>query len=195
MSDGQQERSRARHGALLTAAVELLILHGMTAVTHRAVAERADVPPASVRYYFRSREQLLLACLDQIDTLRSEEAQTAVLEARALPRGSAQDMAALLLRAYYGPDRDDTALRGTIGWVLDCSRGPASLSEKLADLRGTVDQEMTALLDAGGFSDVPPELVMTVIDGSVVSAAAEGRPELARRAESATSQLLRGTFH
>lgn len=53
-----QDRSRSKHDKLLRAAIELLAEGGTRAVTHRAVAERAGVAPASTTYYFRSIEDL-----------------------------------------------------------------------------------------------------------------------------------------
>ncbi|MEV0972203.1 TetR/AcrR family transcriptional regulator [Microtetraspora glauca] len=54
-----QERAVRRKEALLDAAVALLGEGGFTAVTHRAVAERAGVPPAATTYYFSSRDELV----------------------------------------------------------------------------------------------------------------------------------------
>jgi DNA-binding transcriptional regulator YbjK len=53
-----QERSRARRDALLRAAMELISEGGTRVVTHRAVAARAGLPPASTTYYFESIQQL-----------------------------------------------------------------------------------------------------------------------------------------
>ncbi len=54
-----QARSRARREALLIAAVDLFAEGGSRAVTHRAVAARADLPPATTTYYFATIEDLV----------------------------------------------------------------------------------------------------------------------------------------
>jgi DNA-binding transcriptional regulator YbjK len=54
-----QERGRRRRAELLAAAVALLEEGGFTAVTHRAVAQRAGLPLAATTYYFTSRDQLV----------------------------------------------------------------------------------------------------------------------------------------
>ncbi|RYY43932.1 MAG: TetR family transcriptional regulator, partial [Actinomycetales bacterium] len=54
-----QERSRVRRDQLITAAATLFAEGGTKAVTHRSVSEAADVPLATVSYYFASIEQLV----------------------------------------------------------------------------------------------------------------------------------------
>ncbi len=54
-----QGRSRQRREELLAAAIELFAEGGSRAVTHRAVARRAGLPPATTTYYFASIEDLL----------------------------------------------------------------------------------------------------------------------------------------
>lgn len=54
-----QERSRVRRDQLVAAATALFAEGGTKAVTHRSVSETADVPLATVSYYFASIEQLV----------------------------------------------------------------------------------------------------------------------------------------
>jgi DNA-binding transcriptional regulator YbjK len=54
-----QGRSRQRRDELLDAAIELFAEGGSRMVTHRAVARRAGLPPATTTYYFASIEDLL----------------------------------------------------------------------------------------------------------------------------------------
>ena len=58
-----QGRSRQRRDELLAAAIELFAEGGSRAVTHRAVARRAGLPPATTTYYFASIEGLLREAL------------------------------------------------------------------------------------------------------------------------------------
>jgi len=58
-----QGRSRQRRDELLAAAIELFAEGGSRAVTHRAVARRADLPSATTTYYFASIEDLLREAL------------------------------------------------------------------------------------------------------------------------------------
>jgi DNA-binding transcriptional regulator YbjK len=58
-----QGRSRQRREELLAAAIELFAEGGTRAVTHRAVARRAGLPPATTTYYFATIEDLLREAL------------------------------------------------------------------------------------------------------------------------------------
>jgi AcrR family transcriptional regulator len=51
-------RGHARR-AILGATLEIIASHGIDAVTHRRVAERAGVSPGSTTHHFASREELL----------------------------------------------------------------------------------------------------------------------------------------
>jgi AcrR family transcriptional regulator len=66
-----QERSKRRVERILAAAMELLEADGADAVTTRAIAERADVPVATVYQFFPNREailsEILLEHLDRRD--------------------------------------------------------------------------------------------------------------------------------
>lgn len=58
-----QGRSRQRRDELLAATIELFAEGGSRMVTHRAVARRAGLPPATTTYYFASIEELLREAL------------------------------------------------------------------------------------------------------------------------------------
>ncbi|MRJ76342.1 TetR family transcriptional regulator [Aeromicrobium sp. SMF47] len=58
-----QERSRVRRDELLAAAIDLFIEGGSRAITHRAVAARAGLPPATTTYYFESIDELIREAL------------------------------------------------------------------------------------------------------------------------------------
>jgi DNA-binding transcriptional regulator YbjK len=54
-----QERSRLRREQLVAAAAKLFAEGGTKAITHRSVSETAQVPLATVSYYFASIDQLI----------------------------------------------------------------------------------------------------------------------------------------
>jgi DNA-binding transcriptional regulator YbjK len=63
-----------RREHILRATIELIGERGPDAVTHRAVAERAGLPPAATTYWFESKEQLLsetllLAAREEVERL------------------------------------------------------------------------------------------------------------------------------
>jgi TetR/AcrR family transcriptional regulator, regulator of biofilm formation and stress response len=59
----RQARGERRCDAILEAALDVIAEHGVSAVTHRAVATQAGVPLASTTYYFESLDELLEAAL------------------------------------------------------------------------------------------------------------------------------------
>lgn len=60
-----QERSRQRREQLLDAAIELFAEGGSRGITHRAVAAKAGLPPATTTYYFTSIDELIEEALSR----------------------------------------------------------------------------------------------------------------------------------
>ncbi|WP_290513288.1 TetR family transcriptional regulator [Aeromicrobium sp.] len=58
-----QDRSRQRRDELLNAAIELFAEGGSRSITHRAVAAKAGLPPATTTYYFESIDDLIREAL------------------------------------------------------------------------------------------------------------------------------------
>lgn len=186
----EQDRAVRRRAAILDAAVRVMARSGMGALSHRQAAAEAGVPLGAIRYYFDTREALLLACVEALDAARSTAAEDAIEAAAEVADHPAEELGRLLLLAYYGPDLDDAALRGTIGWVTDCARESPALSDRLAQLRDGVDDELRRLLDAAGHSRVPARLAGMVIDGAVFTATVEARPGIADHAIAAFCELV-----
>ena len=75
----KRPRGAARREALLEAVLAIVADVGPDAVTHRRVAEQAQLPLASTTYWFDSKEDLLTAALElaarrdvaRLETLRS----------------------------------------------------------------------------------------------------------------------------
>lgn len=60
-----QNRSRLRREELLDAAIELFAEGGARGITHRAVASKAGLPPATTTYYFTSIDELIEEALSR----------------------------------------------------------------------------------------------------------------------------------
>src|SRR5436189_6242495 len=80
----QRPRGTARRDALLDAVIRIVAEVGVDAVTHRRVAEVADLPLASTTYWFESKQHLLTAALERA-------ADRDIERLRAFVRGAAQD--------------------------------------------------------------------------------------------------------
>jgi DNA-binding transcriptional regulator YbjK len=127
-----QGRSRQRRDELLAATIELFAEGGSRAVTHRAVARRAGLPPATTTYYFASIQEMLrealaahiqqwttdIAALTDLDagsTISLDDATTLVSHVFA-QRGP--EVAALELSIYLAATRDP-ALRDSATEALE----------------------------------------------------------------------------
>jgi len=66
VSEPVQSRGHRRRAALLDAAAALLAEGGFGAVSHRAVAERAELPLAATTYYFASRDDLAACAFEKL---------------------------------------------------------------------------------------------------------------------------------
>lgn len=94
-----------RRTQLLDTALSLIAEQGLRGLTHRAVQDAAGLPHGSVTYYFKTRDQLVLAVVDRIIEIDRERAQPAIRAAlRALTAAPAQPdyrKIAELLRTWW----------------------------------------------------------------------------------------------
>jgi DNA-binding transcriptional regulator YbjK len=129
-----QERSRLRRDELLAAAIELFAEGGSRAITHRAVAARAGLPPATTTYYFESIGDLIREAVGtHIDKWSRD------LEALAAVEGDASvsldDAPAFIARLFAMRGPEVAALELTI--FLAAARTP--------ELRDDATRSMQAL--------------------------------------------------
>jgi DNA-binding transcriptional regulator YbjK len=131
-------RGAARRDALLQATLTILADVGADAVTHRRVAEVAELPLASTTYWFDSKEHLLTAALQfaaERDVARLRELAAAlpdrplaaadVVDTIVEPidrtpgstRGSLMAMYALLLEAARRPALQELSRRWTAAYL------------------------------------------------------------------------------
>lgn len=151
-----QERSRVRRETLLDAAIELFAEDGTRAVTHRAVATRAGLPPASTVYYFASIDDLVRAALE-----RHVRQWIATMQglADADPDALAEligdlDQAGALVAAIFqvrGPEEAGLELRIYLAAAQD-----PQLRETAADAIAAFEQVACGLLRAIDIRDPQP---------------------------------------
>src|SRR5437588_13102902 len=93
-ADGPRPRGAARREALLEAVLQIVADVGPDAVTHRRVAEVAELPLASTTYWFDSKDHLLTAALElaaERDVVRLQESVAAFAGSGADPVAAAVD--------------------------------------------------------------------------------------------------------
>ncbi|NUT34465.1 MAG: TetR family transcriptional regulator [Hamadaea sp.] len=156
-----------RRTQLLDTALALIAEQGLRGLTHRAVQDAAGLPHGSVTYYFKTRDQLVLAVVERIIEIDRERAQPAIRAAlRALTAAPAepdyQKLAELLRRWWTDSHRlllaryeldlagaRDAAVRDA---MARCGAEFRDLAELLAVQSGSPDpgfeaQVITALVD------------------------------------------------
>ncbi len=106
----RQARGVARRDAIVRAAADLILQDGPAAVTHRAVATRADVPLAATTYYFTGLDDLMGAAGEFIVTGWAEHAHGAA-ERAARGGDRAREDARVLVDAVLPPG-GESELRG-----------------------------------------------------------------------------------
>ncbi|WP_350274809.1 TetR family transcriptional regulator [Kribbella sp. HUAS MG21] len=85
-TDGRLARGQARRQEILRGAIKLIAEQGVSAVTHRAVAEAAGVPAASTTYHFETLDALLVAAFHEASSQMRRE--LAELTDRAVREGA-----------------------------------------------------------------------------------------------------------
>jgi DNA-binding transcriptional regulator YbjK len=187
-------KGRHRKELLVTAARELLLEQGFTAVSHRSVAERAGVPLSATTYYFSSLDDLLGEAVSGLaaDWLRAAREVVASLPAKL--RGNGRAATALVDLAVLG-SRDRSEGGRVPALVMYERYLEAARHPHLRDVVTTYDEHLERLvaevLRRAGRPDGPAacRLVLAVVDGALLRALAEGREPSA--AEPVVAQVLR----
>lgn len=192
-------RGLRRRQLLLKAAGELLMEHGFAAVSHRAVAQHAELPLAATTYYFTSLDDLLEGAVRQLADGWLADAGVVVADLPAQmddPRALAE---ALVRVAALGPAGetapDSRTLLSLYDRYVEAARHP-----RLRPVVAEYDDRIEALLAnvlrrrSGSQAMTADEigrtagLVLAVIDGALLRALAEGLP--VATATTAVEQLL-----
>jgi DNA-binding transcriptional regulator YbjK len=190
-------RGAARREALLEATLRIVADTGADAVTHRRVAEVAQLPLASTTYYFDSKEQLLTAALEvaaERDLARLHELAE---HRRTLPAAPEHAVALVLdTTAELSADEQAAGRRSLLAGytlLLEAARRPA-----LRELtRRWTEAYMTAVTDllqrAGSRHPAQDaQLLLAAADGLLIAQLSSGetidpRPALLRLARTLTA--------
>ena len=122
-------RGAARREALLEATLRIVADTGADAVTHRRVAEVAQLPLASTTYYFDSKEELLTAALELAAERDLARLHAIADDRRRLPASPDDAVAAAM--GPSGDERTDPARGGrrsllaSYTLLLEAARRPA----------------------------------------------------------------------
>ena len=190
MGTAKGERRRAE---LVTAAAALLRAGGFDAVRHRAVAERAGLPLSSTTYYFSSLDELIIAAAER--TGREELAEgRAQLAALGTSPTDTPALIELVIDQLLGSESRDGGLDAVLlryERLVGAGRRPY-LAPLMRELRGELDALLGKALtcsgrplDTGGLHDL-----VSLVDGSVISALIEADPDPRAAARGVLSRVL-----
>jgi DNA-binding transcriptional regulator YbjK len=182
-------RGAARREVLLDGVLRIVAEAGVDAVTHRRVAEVAELPLASTTYWFESKDHLLTAALElaaQRDTARLHEFIAERLDGAADPVELA--VAAILDPLDQSPQASRGSLLATYALLLEAARRPGlqSVTREWTDAYLNV---LERLFKIAGSSNPRSDanLLLAAADGFLIGQLASGEagdlaPELRRLA-------------
>jgi DNA-binding transcriptional regulator YbjK len=184
--ESKRPRGAARREALLEAVLEIVAEVGAEAVTHRRVAEQAQLPLASTTYWFDSKEDLLTAALQlaaERDVARLHE-----LADQLRDRDPREAVLATVLDPVDEPARR-ASLMATYALLLEAARRPA-LQELARRWTDAYLETIGELLERAGSTRPRDDarLILSAADGLLLEQLATGdaedpRPALARLVE------------
>lgn len=169
---GRYARGAQRRTALIEAAADVLMEDGLAALSHRAVAARAQLPLASTTYYFASADDLRDEALQHVATTWAARAGAAV---DALPATVDAAHAARAVVTIIGADIPRGQMLLMYERYLDAGRHP-----RLRPVVTAWNARLTRLVqDVLARAGLPADqdsarLVLGVADGVAVTALAEG---------------------
>ena len=171
-------RGAARRDALLEAVLAIVAEVGPDAVTHRRVAEVAELPLASTTYWFESKDHLLTAALE----LAAERDTTRLLHYAAAVGRDGIDPIDAVIRAITECDDPARANHGsliaTFALLLEAARRPA-LQEIARRWTEAYLVTLARLLESAGSSHPreDAELMLGAADGMLIEQLAIGADE------------------
>ena len=174
-------RGAARREALLEATLRIVADTGADAVTHRRVAEVAQLPLASTTYYFDSKEQLLTAALEVAAERDLARLHELVEQRRALPADPEHAVALVLDTIAELSDDEQAAGRRSLlaGYtlLLEAARRPA-LRELTRRWTKAYMTSVTEMMERAG-SRRPAQdaqLLLAAADGLLIAQLSTGKP-------------------
>lgn len=174
MTGAVRPRGVARREALLEAVLRIVADTGPDTVTHRRVAEVAELPLASTTYWFSSKDELIAAALEL-----AAERDIADLHRRANePSGNALERAVGLICEPLREDQRASrgALLAAYALWLEAARRP-ELRTVTRRWAAAYHETVAGLLVRAGSSDPPgdAELLAAAADGLLMEQLARDR--------------------
>jgi len=181
-TDGRLSRGMTRKTLLLETAVRIVAESGANALTHRAVAQSAQVSLASVTYHFPSSDDLRSATYEYAGSrigLQFAALVGTISDIEALPEICANFTVGLVT-----DHRTDTMT--VFEMILAAGHDP-----QLSPVTSLLNDRLAKLLEPYLRSDTAAQIVSAAIQGLVLTALAIDRPNRGGWLWSAVSDLIR----
>lgn len=189
---GATPRGAARRQQLVDAAADLLAASGFEAVSHRAVAARAELPLAATTYYFATLDDLRAAALAQLSREYVEHARNLAASLSAADRPPAEVSRLLVaLVAGDGEQTDPARLLTFYERYVQAGRHP-SLRGMVRGWTAELGRLAAIVLERSGISadaDLARVLI-AAIDGLLLDALIDGDPAAPSKAADGIAPLL-----
>jgi DNA-binding transcriptional regulator YbjK len=168
-----RESAQRRREAVLRAAIEIVAESGTGAATHRAIAGRAGLPPATPSYFFDSIDDLLVEATRHFTAQQAAAYEALTAELLDAPPS---EFAARFASALMSSDR--TVELAQVEAYLHAARDPA-VRPGAAQVMDAFERATIASLTAVGVGD--PErharTFMAFVDGFLLQHLANPRPD------------------
>lgn len=167
----RQSKGWRRRQDIIDAAAALLREGGPAAVTHRAVASRAECSLSATTYYFSGLEELLTEAGSLNIATWASRAERVAAEVEASPPSSdIESTVEVLLRACLP---GAASLENHYLQLVAASQAPA-VARAYREGRARLDAALQRIVDVLD-REVDPAIVIAVVDGGAVAALSEGR--------------------
>ena len=165
--------TQRRREAILRAAVEIVAESGTGAATHRAIAAKAGLPPATTSYFFASIDDLLVEATRHFTTEQALAYEALAAELIDAPRA---EFAARFAAALMGSDR--IVELAQVEAYLHAAREPA-VRPGAAEVMAAFERSTLAALTAVGAADPHryARTFMAFVDGFLLQHLANPQPD------------------
>lgn len=180
-SPTRQSRGRQRIRQILDAAVRLIGTGGLSALTHRALAEAAGVPLGSTTYYFADRDELIRRTMEHAVEIEAERLAAVVdgFDGQLTVDTSVALLAEMFFDKTVADPLYDLAL---FEMFLEATRNPAVRDLTLAwsDMIAGLTDRVLPPTDPAVPRAQAVQIVATLIDGLMLEEASNQTLGLAR---------------